>query len=342
MKKSFFAIFKDPDKLIWLIVILNLIGSLIFFAMIGPAALSSSDDTGYLDGGRFFAKSGHLAVWHDVPTASVMPAMPIITGFAASIFSNDTLYIASVKLLFIAMGCFTPLFFYRAAALLMPKWIALLCSGIFLCPTYTWMNTLVLTEAPYLLFSTMCLYYTFKMGEDDSKKYLWRYIAAFFFALSFRANIVIMPVFTWIYLLLRRKYSIKELLRRLCLLALVSMIMIVPWTIRNYIIFDEFIPLTYGTHHPMWTGSYEGVGYPLDEELDYETYAMQPYMEGYGHYFNEDGSYKEHDQSIFLDHMYLKYKFEYRIQQWAENDLGSLLYSYLIYKPMSMLNWIWY
>ena len=342
MKKTFLHIMKDPDKLVWLIVLLNLIGSLIFFWVIGPDALSSSDDVGYLDGGRFFVRSGYLAVWENAPTAAIMPAMAVITGLAASIFGEGTLYIASVKLLFILLGCLIPLFFYRGCTVFIPKWYALLTACAFLCPTHLWANGLVLTETPYLLFSTMCLYYTFQMGRSQEKKFLWRYCLSFLLALSFRANIVTMPIFTWIYLLLIRKYSIRELLRRLGTLVLVSMVLILPWTIRNYIQFQAFIPLTYGTYHPVNMGTYEGYGCPPDEELDYVRYVDEPFMEDYGHYFNEDGSCKDPEQDFFLGHMRLKYKAEYRISQWMERDLPGFLYSYLIYKPMSMLNWVWY
>ena len=44
---------------------------------------------------------------------------------------------------------------------------------------------------------------------------------------------------------------------------------LIPWTYRNYKIFNHFIPLTYGTGNPLLLGTYQGSGYPTDEELDY-------------------------------------------------------------------------
>ena len=49
------------------------------------------------------------------------------------------------------------------------------------------------------------------------------------------------------------------------------MIFVVPWTIRNYALYDAFIPLTYGVGNPMLRGTYQGANHPLDEELDYVT-----------------------------------------------------------------------
>ena len=342
MEKKFLRSLKDPDKLIYLIMLLSLIGSMVYFFVTGPATLSNSDDVGYLAGGLAFAKNGYIAVWIDAPTALIMPAMGLITGFAAKIFGDTPLYIISIRLLFILISCWTPLFFYRACAVHMPKWYALLTSLVFLFPTHLWANTLILTEAPYLLFFIMCIYYTFKMGESNEHKFLIRYCISFILALSFRANAVVMPAFTWIYLLLIRKYSLIELLRRLCILALASMILILPWTIRNYVRFQTFIPLTYGTHHPIMLGTYIGVGYPLDEELDYETNVDIPFQRDYAEYLDEAGNPKSSEYDCFLKHMRLKYVVDYRISEWMERDLGSFLYSYLIFKPLSMLNWVWY
>jgi len=58
------------------------------------------------------------------------------------------------------------------------------------------------------------------------------------------------------------KYGIKKLLKQGLIIACVLLCFIVPWSIRNYIHYDAFIPLTYGAGNPMLLGTYQGVGLP--------------------------------------------------------------------------------
>lgn len=41
-----------------------------------------------------------------------------------------------------------------------------------------------------------------------------------------------------------------------------------PWSVRNYKQFRAFIPTTYGIGNPLLLGTYQGEGYPTDEEVD--------------------------------------------------------------------------
>ena len=342
MKESVFKKLKDPDKFIFFLIFLMLIERIVMFFIIGPTGISNSDDVGYLKGGMYFAKTGILSVWIDLPTALIMPAMPVITGIACKIFGETPAYLVSLKILWIAMGLFTPYFVYKIVSIFIPKWYGILAAAIFLLPNFAWMDNVILTETPYMLFNMMCLYYTFCMGRSKDKKYFFMYILSFLAALSFRANIVSMPIFTAIYLLLKKTYSGKELFKRLLVFACASMIFFVPWTIRNYIQFDAFIPLGYGAADPTLKGTYQGVGYPLDEELDYETNVKDVLMEQYAEYFDENGELKDGDQFQYIDNMEKGIKARYRIKYWLENNPVSFLKSYLLIKPFSVLNWVWY
>lgn len=342
MKNSFLKSLRDPDRFVLVLLGLVLLERIFLFFVIGPASISGSDDVGYLAGGLFFAETGMITVWEKVPTALIMPGMPLVTGLMALLFGESLAYLVSLKILWILMGCLTPWFVYKMVSLFVPRWYGILAAASFLLPNFAWMDNLILTETPYLLFSTMCLYYTFQMGESADRKYLRGYVLSFLLALFFRANILVMPVFTWAYLLLKRKYGWKELIRRLVVLAAVSLILLLPWTIRNAIRFDAFIPVSYGTYHPTMLGTYQGYGYPSDEELDYQTNVEEAVREVYPRYFNEDGSLKDPLQDQYITHLKHKLKLEYRLEQWWQKDPVSLLVSFLVIKPRTLLNWPWY
>ena len=342
LKDSVLKKYRDPDRFIFILIFLLFIERIAMFFIIGPDTISNSDDVAYLEGGKYFAKTGILSVWLEMPTALIMPAMPIVTGIASLIFGEGTAYLVSLKILWIITGCITPYFFYKILSCFVPKWYAILGASVFLLPNFAWMDNIILTETPYLLFATMCLYFTFKMGQSADKKYLTGYIIAFILGISFRANTITLPIFTAVYLLIKRKYSKKELLRRLLVFVCASMIFFVPWTIRNYIRFDAFIPLSYGASDPTFKGTYQGVGSPNDDTLDYKSNVEDVLHEEYADYFDEDGNLKNQDQFQYIKAQGTAIAVKYRISEWIKNNPADFLKSYLLIKPVSMLNWVWY
>ena len=87
-----------------------------------------------------------------------------------------------------------------------------------------------------------------------------------------------------------------KLLGKQCIaLAAVVLCFILPCSVRNYLQFHAFIPLTYGAgNRERRSGTYQGEGYPADEgELDYVKYASTPVREDYAHVLlDENGEVK--------------------------------------------------
>ena len=118
-----------------------------------------------------------------------------------------------------------------------------------------------------------------------------------------------------------------------CLLAGIILLMcLVPWTYRNYKVFGKFIPLTYGMGNPLLLGTYQGIGYPLDEELDYANNVDEKMSKEMKYYLDNpmEKDYMTKYYSLEYDGM----KAEYRMHEWWSRDKKSMLISYLYYKPM--------
>lgn len=130
------------------------------------------------------------------------------------------------------------------------------------------------------------------MGREGRWRDFWCCLIAYMGALMLKANIAPYPVFALLYLLMV-KYDRKRLLRQCVVLSCAVLCIVIPWSIRNYIRFGAFIPLTYGAGNPTLLGTYQGVGYPNDEELDYDTNVDDVLREEYAAYFEEDGSIRE-------------------------------------------------
>ncbi len=332
----------DWEVLIYYLLGLLFLERLAIFFYLGPMALADADDVGYVGSAIYFAKTGILSVWSQEPTAGIMPGITLLAGSVSYFLGEGMAFMAVTKLILICLGTMTGWFLYRAARLFVPAPYALLAAACLLMPNRAWIDNLISTETPYLAFFSMNLYYMLKMRWDKSLSCTVWYGVSFVLALLFRANILVMPVFGLLYLILCRNHSWKEILGRTAVCAGIALIFLVPWTIRNALLFDEFIPITDGAGDPTLKGSYQGDTCPGDDELDYETNVYSVVREKYSRYFGEDGeflteAYQNHYRSVEKLAMA-----KYRMREWFSRDPGGFLRAYLFKKPVSMLNWVYY
>ena len=258
------------------------------------------------------------------------------------------------------MGVLTAYVVYRTVTLFCSGWAGLFAAAHFLIPNLAWMNHVLLTETPYMFFLSLAVYETVCLGECFERKHAVRYLIAVMTGLMFRTNMLLLPLFTGVYLLFRH-ISVRKLLKSAAAVCCALLLFVIPWSIRNYVQFGAFIPITYGGGNPFLLGTYQGEGYPSDEELDYETnvsdimharYASyyrdvkQPWTADretayYIEHFDPDGEVKELKHAQFLSLQADGIKAKYRIREWQQRDLTGFLKSYLLIKPRWILNWSW-
>ena len=335
----------DPDHVIVLLIILALIERIVMFFHIGAGVVGDSDDVAYIRSGIVFANTGVLSVWSDYPTAKIMPGMPVLCGVFSLIFGDGAAYINALRCCMIAFGCASIYVFYKCCCTVLPKWYGIFAAASFLLPNWAWSDNNVLTEAPYLLFYLLTFYYTLRMGEAPeqpvSRSDTAGYVISFMLALMFRPNILSMPLFTVVYLLLFKKRRARTLTRPALVLVCALLMFVIPWSVRNYRIFHQFIPITNGAANPTLLGTYQGKSAPKDDELDYETNVYAVIREEYSEYFDENGVIKDLSASEMLNEATDKLKTQYRLREWWKRDPKGLVWSYLISKPACMINWVW-
>ena len=350
----------QPDKLIWLMLVLLLIERLLLFKQFGPDYLSYSDDEAYVIAGLFFVKTGIISMCGPFPSAMIMPAMPVVIGLFSLAFGEGTALLVSVKILWIIMGVMTAYVVYKTVTLFCSGWAGLFAAAHFFIPNLAWMNHVLLTETPYMLFLAVAVYETFCMGEHFTRRHQVGYLLAFMMGLMFRANMLIIPVFTAVYLLCKR-VPVRFLLKFFAAFCCTLLLFVVPWTVRNAVQFHAFIPITYGSGNPLLLGTYEGEGYPADEDLDYETNVHRVMHDRYPKYYKEEcqpweitediefyveqfdpnGEVKELKYAQYLSLLADGLKAKYRMREWFQKDVIGFLKSYLYIKPRWMLNWVW-
>ena len=323
-----------------IVLILLFLERLLALRTLGVQYTLASDDLSYVNAGIRFAQAGMVTMHGTTPSAQAMPGMAWIIGVLAWILGDGAALWTALKLLWITMGTATAWFLFRSVSLFAPQWCGLLACLPLFGPDFVWTDNLILTETPFILSLSAMLYFTLLLGKKQSRGAFVGCFVSYLAALLLKANIALYPLLALPYLP-SVKYPFRRLLRQGVNLACGVACVLVPWTVRNYVLFHDFIPLTYGAGNPALLGTYQGYGYPKDDELDYETYVDEPFAEEYAEYLSTTGPEAER-YAKFLSLQYDGAKASYRTRVWAENDMVSLLISYGVLKPLMIINGVFY
>lgn len=299
-----------------------------------------SDSTHYYNSGLVFAETGRIT-YQGNTTALIMPGTTVLLGLLAMVFPEGEALMWAIQLCFILIGTFTPYFMYKAAGVFLPRTYALLAFVPYLLPAYAGISNYLLTEVPFYLFYAMALYGLFQMGESRQLRWAVFFGLSVLGALLFRANILMFAGFGLVWLLIRKSFCWKELFKRTLIVGGILLLFIVPWSIRNYVHFQDFIPVTYGLGNPVMEGTYYGNCCPIEDRLDMNI-PLQQFREEYAEYLDENGEPLDMDQEEYLHHMHVKLIADYRIREWFRQEPLHFLKTYLYTKPRLILNWNWY
>lgn len=329
------------NKILYLLLIVSCILNLLVLYQLGYSYTLGSDDLSYVNSGIQFLESGKITIHNYEKTAQIMPGMPILISFFALIFGKGGLLWLSLKLFWIIMAELSIYGLYKIMRFFANDIISGIITCLLLTTDFLWMNSMVLTETPFMLSFIFLIYHTLKLSKTKEWKDFWWIVFWYIFGIMIRPNIGIYPLFLFFYLLLK-KYDFKLLIKQGIIAAGVLSLFLIPWTIRNYKVFNKFIPLTYGTGNPLLLGTYQGYDYPLDEELDYKknvddklSMEMKKYLFG-----KESNKLSALNQYYTLEYDGIKAK--YRMKEWWKKNPKAMLKSYMLYKPKIMLTSTFY
>lgn len=334
MKNSKIRMFIVEHKWILLIVLALFLERFYAGYTMGITYNIKSDDMSYITSGIVFANTGAITM-HGVLSAQIMPGMPVLLGVLSLVFGEGRALWFAMKLLWWLMGSLCAFFVYKSVTIFLPKGYGLIAALGFFTVDFVWMDNVILTETPFMLCLCIMIYATLMMVKN--KNYFWLCAISYMLALMFKANIALYPLFAMCYLLLK-KYNLKVFIRQCFILSAMILCFVIPWSIRNYIHYDEFIPLTWGSGNPMLLGTYQGHGYPLDEQLDYVENVEKVAEKKFARYYDENGEPKKDYYPKYIALETDGIKARYRLKEWAKSDILSLIDSYMIVKPIEMLD----
>jgi 4-amino-4-deoxy-L-arabinose transferase-like glycosyltransferase len=106
-------------------------------------------------------------------------------------------------------------------------------------PIFITESASTLTEPNFLFFQLLAIYFLIKGLAENRKRDYLIYGALIGFTSLIRPVAILFPFAILLFLLIFRCFKIKLLLSLVALAVVLS-----PWIIRNYLVFDKFIPLT--------------------------------------------------------------------------------------------------
>ena len=330
--KKYISLIKEN----WLFTILlgiYLIINILTFFHLGYNYSINSDDLSYINSGITFFETGTITM-HGVTSAQIMPGLTFIIAFFCLFFGTGSALLVALKLFYMLMAILTMIVLYKIARIFADKYISSFVCLFLFAPDYLWMSNLILTETPFMLLLLLLIYHSIMFIKENKNRDYILIIIYYIICLFIRPTIALLPVALIICLVIK-KYDFKKLMKKMGIAAIVVVVCLFPWIIRNYLIFDKFIPLTYGMGNPLLLGTYQGIGYPNDEELDYKTNVDDLMSDEMRKYLSSD--YPRDKYKVYYSLEYDKMKAEYRMHYWWDNNKISMLKSYLIYKPKIML-----
>lgn len=322
--------FIKENKGICVVLVLSIILHILSMITLGFQYGLGSDDASYIASGIYF-KNNFTLIMHEQISAQIMPGMTYIIAIFSYIFGEGSLLMLSLKILWMIFGTLSVLGLYKILRLYCNKIISIICSLFLLMVDFLWMDNIILTETPFMCAFIFLIYASLMLEKTKNNKYFYQILFYYMFAVLLKANISVYPVFLVLYLLLK-KYNFKLLMKQLGISICVVLVFFIPWIIRNYLVFEEFIPLTYGSGNPKLLGTYQGYNYPLDNQEEYDAYINENASDEMKDYLNGVSVENEHKSTYYSlekDGLIA----EYRMKQWWNSDKKSMIKSYLCYKP---------
>jgi len=267
-------------KYIWvaIVVILCIIA---FIARINAINMvqnvRGSDMRNYHNMANNFIENGILGYSNDgkalEPNAHVTPGYPLFLSAVYCIFGeNEAEDMYAVKIVQAVLSTLTVLVVFLIGKKICNNFVGLIAAMFMVMyPTFLIVATLHLTETLYIFLFVVYLYIQL-IAFDTNKKWI-HFITGIIFGLAVMVRPVIFPMVLVIYLYKWIVNGEKRVIKGLLFFILGLLIIMLPWWIRNIVLFNDFIVLCTQTGNPMFAGAYppefSPKSYPpIEEQFD--------------------------------------------------------------------------
>ncbi|WP_057976893.1 ArnT family glycosyltransferase [Caloramator mitchellensis] len=262
MKKRFILIFLFVAVLIF---ISALYGNKFY---LGSFASMNNDDVKYIRSGIYILKKGSLIYKSkNFNTVYIMPGLPFVLAAFFRFFSVLDGVFAFRIFQDILQGISAYLIYLLAKEVFDEKVaIVALIIDILYLPEY-FVPQVVLNECIFKFLFLLSIYFAIKGTKTYSFKNYILSGLAWSLSLYFKPVVALFPIIialVWI----KKKIDFAFALRVSSAIAVIFIAIMMPWWIRNYNLYDRFIPFTLSSGNPMLQATY----YNYDNSIDFIEY----------------------------------------------------------------------
>ncbi len=224
--------------------------------LLGSLEKFNNDDVKYIRSAWTLLDTGKFTYQNPAnPTVYIMPGLTFLLSFFMLFFGKLSGIVAFKLFQVILQALSIYLLFLITRKLFNSKIGLIACLIDFFYTTELYTANLVLTESTFKFLLLLLIYITLLALE---KKHLSLYLLGgivWTAAIYFRPTIGAFPLIILI-LWIKEKYSWREIIKYTVSVLLVFIALMSPWWIRNYHIFDRFIPLTLSSGNPFLQGTF--------------------------------------------------------------------------------------
>lgn len=287
---------------------------------IGPNIFS--DDNAYLTTAISFVKHGLIGNENNAElNIAIGPGMPFLLGLLLKIFGYDASGLTAIHMTFASIGLITAIGVYLLGTLLKDRFTGLLAATFCaLEPGLVSVNTLFLTETPYMCLNVFVMYCFIRCAKEWNFRIYWTGILCLLAGAMFKGLILMAPLAA-LPLVLRQKQNWKAWSVRIAVVILAFVIGFSPWWVRNWQVMDHFVPFTGNRGDLQLLGTYTGWGHP---EGDYEETIQQLVAQAWEEGTQEDGA------AHFARRGEIG---KQRMAEWFREKPIAFVLTHLIYKP---------
>lgn len=191
-----------------------------------------------------------------VPDAQNPPLYPCFLAFVYIIFGAAEKGIISVRLIQALISSFVCIIVFYIAQEIFDKKVAIFSAFLVaLHPALIAYTGMHLTETLYIFILFLFILYMLRSYFDLSFKNI--FLCGLLFGLSIltREVLLLFPFFLLLGLFFLG-YRFKELIKYVAIMLIGLAVIIGPWTIRNFVHFNKFIPVTEGGGHVLYAANY--------------------------------------------------------------------------------------
>jgi 4-amino-4-deoxy-L-arabinose transferase-like glycosyltransferase len=251
---------KYPVKhLLLFILIVSFLLKTILVLAYGTAYNYHSDDQEYIRSAQIWLETG-VFTYNDPsqPTVFITPALPGFIALLMKMLGPGLLLEQTIRILQALMITFALGLLYVIGRRIFSERVGLWAAGLAaLYPPLWLVSNFIFTEAMFTLAVMLLVYAALLAHEEPKAKWALAFGAVWALTVYIRPTIALWPGIFILLLILWRQIAWPKLLRSSLIAAVVFVLCLLPWWMRNYEVSGgHFIPLTKAGGNPLLLGTY--------------------------------------------------------------------------------------